>query len=55
MMIGEEVFNVDGDIRDVIGVSKLLKKHDGPQDIAEIIKTLTKYGDSNGNQVAEII
>jgi hypothetical protein len=43
-MIGEGTWIQQGDIRDVISVSKLVKKHDGPRDIAEIIKTLSKYG-----------
>ena len=43
-MIGDEVFKVDGDIRDVISISKLLKKHDGPDDIRDILDTLRKYG-----------
>ena len=34
-----------GDILDVTSLSKLIKKHDGPGEIAEIIKTLAKYGD----------
>jgi ATP-dependent Lon protease len=46
MIIAEETWEQHGDIRDVISLSKLVKKHDGPGEIAEIIKTLTKYGDS---------
>jgi hypothetical protein len=45
LIIAEETWEQQGDIRDVIGLSKLVKKHDGPGDIAEIIKTLAKYGD----------
>jgi hypothetical protein len=41
---GEETWRQQGDIRNVISVSKLVKKHDGSGDIAEIIKTLSKYG-----------
>lgn len=44
-MIGEQVYANKGDIRDVISISKLIRKHDGPEEIAEIMKTLTKYGD----------
>ncbi|MGA9150131.1 MAG: hypothetical protein WBZ36_06115 [Candidatus Nitrosopolaris sp.] len=36
-MIGEEVWNVHGDIRDVISISKLIRKNDGPQEIAAIM------------------
>jgi hypothetical protein len=41
LIIAEETW---GDIRDVISLSKLVKKYDGPDEIAEIIKTLAKYG-----------
>jgi hypothetical protein len=44
LMIGEETWRQQGDIRDVISVSKLVKKHDGLEEIAEILKTLAKYG-----------
>jgi holliday junction DNA helicase RuvB len=44
MMIGEEVWNAKGDIRDVISISKLIRRHDGPAEISEIISTLKKYG-----------
>ncbi len=45
LIIAEETWEQQGDIRDVISLSKLVKKHDGPGEIAEIIKTLAKYGD----------
>jgi replication-associated recombination protein RarA len=44
-MIGEEVWKQQGDIRDVISISKLVQKNDGPEEIAEIMATLNKYGD----------
>ena len=34
-MIGEEVFKVDGSVRDVISISKLLKKYDGPEEVRD--------------------
>src|SRR5215831_6377041 len=43
-LIGEEVFKVDGSVRDVISISKLLKKYDGPEEVREILTTLNKYG-----------
>jgi hypothetical protein len=43
--IGAAVWKNGGDIRDVISIGKLVRKHDGPGEIAEIIKTLAKYGD----------
>ena len=45
LIIAEETWKQQGDIRDVISLSKLVKKHDGPDEIAEIIKTLAKYGE----------
>jgi len=45
LIIAEETWEQQGDIRDVISLSRLVKKHDGPCEIAEIIKTLAKYGD----------
>jgi len=42
-MIGEEVFLSEGTIRDVISISKLLKKHDGPEEIKDLLQTLMKY------------
>ena len=43
-MIGEEVFKVDGSVRDVISISKLLKRYDGPEEVREILTSLNKYG-----------
>ncbi len=45
LRIGEEIWKSQGDIRDVISLSKLVKKDDGPEEIAEIINTLAKYGE----------
>lgn len=44
-MIGEVVYKQGGDIRDVISVSKLIQKHDGEEEVREIMTTLNKYGD----------
>ena len=44
LTIAEGTWEQQGDIRDVISLSKLVTKHDGPGEIAEIIKTLAKYG-----------
>ena len=44
LIIAEETWEQQGDIRDVISLSKLVKKHDGPGEIAEITKTFAKYG-----------
>ncbi len=42
--IGSQVWNSGGDIRDAISISKLVKKNDGPEAIAQIIATISKYG-----------
>src|SRR5215469_2096522 len=47
-LIGEEVFKVEGTVRDVISISRLLKKHDGPEDIRDLLQTLMKYGTEVG-------
>ena len=43
--IGAAVWKNGGDIRDCISIGKLVRKNDGPEEIAEIIGTITKYGD----------
>ena len=45
LTIGEQTWEQQGDIRDVISISKLVKKNDGPNEIAEIINTMKRYGD----------
>jgi hypothetical protein len=45
LIFAAETWKQQGDIRDVISLSKLVKKQDGPGEIAEIIKTLAKYGE----------
>jgi holliday junction DNA helicase RuvB len=44
LLVGEETWKQQGDIRDVISVSKLIRKTDGPTEVDNIIKTLMKYG-----------
>jgi hypothetical protein len=41
--IGAQVWNNGGDIRDCISIGKLVRKDDGPEDIAGIISTISKY------------
>ena len=45
LTIGEQTWEQQGDIRDVTSISKLVKKIDGPIEIAEIINTMKRYGD----------
>jgi hypothetical protein len=34
-----------GDIRDVISIGKLVTKNDGPEEVEQILSTMTKYGE----------
>jgi MoxR-like ATPase len=43
--IAANVWKNGGDIRDCISIGKLVRKNDGPEEIAEISSTITKYGD----------
>ncbi|MFY9798483.1 MAG: hypothetical protein WAK17_01395 [Candidatus Nitrosopolaris sp.] len=43
-MIGRQVWAQSGDIRDVISISKLIRQDDGHEEIAQIIRSLNKYG-----------
>jgi hypothetical protein len=38
------VWKNGGDIRDVISIGKLVRKSDGPQEIEQIMETMSKYG-----------
>jgi Holliday junction DNA helicase RuvB len=42
--IGNSIYMNGGDIRDVISVGRLVCKSDGPNEIAGIISTISKYG-----------
>lgn len=42
--IGVQIWNQQGDIRDVISAGKLVKKDDGPTQVDLIVRTLVKYG-----------
>ncbi|MFY9796600.1 MAG: hypothetical protein WAJ93_13015 [Candidatus Nitrosopolaris sp.] len=41
--IGAGVWKSQGDIRDVISIWKLVCKSDGPLEIEQIMKTMSKY------------
>jgi hypothetical protein len=43
-VIGKAVWGQRGDIRDVISIGKLVRKNDGPEEIEQILRTITKYG-----------
>jgi hypothetical protein len=42
--IGANVWENEGDVRDVVSIGKLVRKSDGPQEIDLIMKTMLKYG-----------
>jgi hypothetical protein len=44
-MIGKAVWRQRGDIRDVISIGKLVRKNDGPEEVEQILSTMTKYGE----------
>ncbi|HYA83533.1 MAG TPA: ATP-binding protein [Candidatus Bathyarchaeia archaeon] len=44
-VIGKAVWDQRGDIRDVISIGKLVRKTDGPEEVEQIINTMTKYGE----------
>jgi Holliday junction DNA helicase RuvB len=44
-VIGKAVWNQRGDIRDVISIGKLVRKNDGPEEVKQILSTMTKYGE----------
>jgi len=35
------------DIREVISIGKLVRKDDGPEDIGNIVRTITKYSSAS--------
>jgi Holliday junction DNA helicase RuvB len=43
-VIGKAVWDQRGDIRDVISIGKLVRKNDGPEEVEQILSTMTKYG-----------
>jgi DNA polymerase III delta prime subunit len=43
-IIGKAVWDQGGDIRDVISIGKLVRKNDGPEEVEQIISTMSKYG-----------
>jgi hypothetical protein len=44
-VIGKAVWDQRGDIRDVISIGKLVRKNDGPEEVGQILSTMTKYGE----------
>ena len=43
-IIRKAVWEQRGDIRDVISIGKLVRKNDGPEEVEQILRTMTKYG-----------
>jgi hypothetical protein len=48
-VIGKAVWDQGGDIRDVISIGKLVRKNDGPEEVEQILGTMTKYGEIKGH------
>jgi replication-associated recombination protein RarA len=48
--IGLTVYSNGGDIRDVLSVGKLIRKSDGPPEVENMIRTLLKYGEVEGEK-----
>jgi MoxR-like ATPase len=48
-VIGKAVWDQRGDIRDVISIGKLVRKNDGPEEVEQILTTMTRYGRNNNN------
>ena len=44
-VIGKAVWRQRGDIRYVISIGKLVRKNDGPEEVEQILRTMTKYGE----------
>jgi hypothetical protein len=45
-VIGKAVWRQRADIRDVISIGKLVRKNDGPEEVEQILSTMTKYGET---------
>ena len=43
-VIGKAVWGQGGDIRYVISIGKLVRNYDGPEEVEQILTTITKYG-----------
>jgi hypothetical protein len=48
--IGFTVYSNDGDIRDVLSVGKLIRKSEDPPEVENMIRTLLKYGEGEGEK-----
>jgi len=44
-IIGKAVWDQRGHIRDVISIGRLVRKNDGPEQVEQILSTMTKYGE----------
>jgi len=45
-IIGKAIWDQRGDIRDVISIGKLVRKNDGPDEVEQILSTMTKHGET---------
>jgi len=44
-VIGKAVWDQGDNIRDLISIGKLVRKIDGPEEVEQILATMTKYGE----------
>jgi len=44
-VIIKTVWDQRGDIREVISIGKLVRKNDGPEEVEQILVTMTKYAE----------
>ena len=44
-VIGKAVWDQRGDIRDVILIGKLVRKNDDPEEVEQILSTMSRYGE----------
>ena len=44
-IVGKAVWEQKGDLRDMISIGRLVRKNDGPEEVEQILATMTKYGE----------
>ena len=47
-IIASQVWNSSKDVRDLISVGKLIRNNDGPEEVEQVLNTLTKYSGNGG-------
>ena len=52
-VIGKAVWEQRGDIRDVISIGTLVRKNDGPEEVEQILSTMTNVTTINGDYTCD--